>query len=60
MDSSILIRTLVYEGNQVSFQVGSGITASSNPDAEYDETMIKAKALFESFEIAEEPYKLVG
>lgn len=54
MDSSILIRTLVYEqdykGGRVSFQVGGGIVADSSPDEEYQETFHKAEALFRSFE----------
>ena len=55
MDSNILIRTLVYEGNslsgtRVSLQVGGGIVADSNPDDEYQETFHKAEAIFRSFE----------
>ncbi len=49
MDSNILIRTLVYEGKQVSLQVGGGITADSDAEAEYQETLDKAAALFNSF-----------
>ncbi|MCK5284633.1 MAG: aminodeoxychorismate synthase component I [Alphaproteobacteria bacterium] len=50
MDSSILIRTLVYQGNTVSLQSGGGIVADSDPDKEYQETFDKANALFSSFE----------
>ncbi len=50
MDSSILIRTLVYEGQNVSFQVGGGIVADSDPDDEYQETFDKAEAIFRSFD----------
>lgn len=49
MDSSILIRTLVFEGHHVSFQVGGGIVAASNPAEEYEETLVKAQGLFDSF-----------
>lgn len=49
MDSSILIRTLLYKNNAVSFQVGGGITANSNPEDEYQETLTKAAKIFESF-----------
>ena len=49
MDMNILIRTLVYNGNNVSFQAGGGITADSNPDAEYQETLDKAAGIFASF-----------
>lgn len=50
MDSNILIRSLVYEDDRVSFSVGGGITALSDPDAEYEETLAKARAIFDSFE----------
>ncbi|MGB0719559.1 MAG: aminodeoxychorismate synthase component I [Bdellovibrionales bacterium] len=49
VDSNILIRTLVFEDGQVTLNSGGGITAQSNPESEYDETLTKAKALFESF-----------
>lgn len=50
MDSSILIRTLVYDKNQVSLQVGGGIVADSVPEDEYQETLDKAAAIFKSFQ----------
>lgn len=54
MDSNILIRTLVFEGDKkdrrVSFQVGGGIVADSDADCEYAETFDKADAIFRSFE----------
>ncbi len=49
MDSNILIRTLVYQGNYVSFQVGGGIVSDSDADSEYEETFHKADAIFQSF-----------
>lgn len=53
LDSNILIRTLVYQQsygqNTVSFQAGGGIVYDSNPAAEYQETLTKAEAIFESF-----------
>ncbi len=51
MDTSIAIRTLVYNGNSVSFQTGGGIVSDSDPAAEYQETFDKAEAIFNSFEI---------
>lgn len=50
MDSSILIRTLVYEPGKVSLQTGGGIVADSKPEEEYQETFDKAEAIFRSFE----------
>jgi para-aminobenzoate synthetase component 1 len=42
---NILIRTLVVRGDEASFHVGGGIVADSDPAAEYDETLVKARAL---------------
>ena len=50
MDSNILIRTLTFEEDRVSFHVGGGITALSDPDAEYEETLAKAQGIFDSFD----------
>lgn len=60
MDSNILIRTLVYQGGKVSFQVGGGIVADSNPTEEYDETLAKAHGLLESFKAPHENSKPKG
>ncbi len=54
MDMSITIRTLVYQGNSVSFQTGGGIVADSDPEAEYQETFDKAEGIFRSFEVEKE------
>ncbi len=50
MDSSIVIRTLVIKGTQVVAQAGGGIVADSDPAAEYDESMDKARPLLESLD----------
>jgi para-aminobenzoate synthetase component 1 len=42
MATSILIRTLVADGTQLSLHVGGGITWGSDPRAEWDETVAKA------------------
>lgn len=44
-DQNIVIRTLVFSGGKIYFQVGGGITIESVPDAEYLETLDKALAL---------------
>ncbi len=46
MDLNIVIRTFLVKGNNIYFQVGGGIVADSIPEAEYQETLDKAKALF--------------
>ena len=43
MASSILIRTLVADGRRLSLNVGGGITWRSDPAAEWDETVAKAR-----------------
>jgi para-aminobenzoate synthetase component 1 len=48
MDLSILIRTILKKGSNVYFQTGGGIVADSQPDKEYEETMVKAKAMFKA------------
>lgn len=45
LDTNILIRTLVCEGNTVSFCAGAGIVADSRPRAELAETRAKARGL---------------
>lgn len=42
---SIIIRTLVNENGKAHYHVGSGIVADSTPEAEYQETLDKAKGL---------------
>lgn len=47
MDMNILIRTLTVTPDQISFHVGGGIVADSDPIKEYEETMVKSKAMRE-------------
>jgi para-aminobenzoate synthetase component 1 len=50
MDSSIVIRTLVIEGDRVAAQAGGGIVADSKPSAEFNEAMDKAWPLLQSLD----------
>ncbi len=50
MALNVLIRSVVIKGKKASFHVGSGIVADSLPQAEYEETLVKARALKESLE----------
>src|SRR5690606_16107139 len=45
MDLSILIRTYALRDNRVTFQAGGAVTADSEPNIEYQETLDKAAAL---------------
>ncbi|MFO0956667.1 MAG: aminodeoxychorismate synthase component I [Isosphaeraceae bacterium] len=42
---NILIRTMLVEGDRVSYQVGGGIVADSDPALEYEETLHKGRGL---------------
>jgi para-aminobenzoate synthetase component 1 len=42
---NIAIRTILVEGNRASFQVGGGIVADSDPEAEYEETLVKGRGM---------------
>jgi para-aminobenzoate synthetase component 1 len=48
-DFNVVIRSILYnqEKKYVSFSVGSAITSLSIPEKEYEECMLKAKAMFE-------------
>jgi anthranilate synthase component 1 len=46
MELCIAIRTLVSSGRKVSVQAGAGIVYDSVPEAEYQETVNKARAVF--------------
>jgi len=45
MDTAIAIRTVAAEGGRAHVQAGAGIVADSDPRAEYEETLNKARAL---------------
>lgn len=49
MDTNIAIRTVTIDGDQAKFHTGGGITAMSDPQAEYAETLAKAQRIFEAF-----------
>jgi para-aminobenzoate synthetase component 1 len=42
---NIAIRTMLVEGDRVSYQVGGGIVADSDPENEYRETLAKGRGL---------------
>ena len=47
MDSNVVIRSLLYDNkaNCASFSVGGAITFDSDPDQEYEECLLKSKAI---------------
>ncbi len=54
MDQAITIRTLVFSGDEYSFQAGAGIVADSVPAKEYQEVLAKSAILRRALEIAGE------
>lgn len=53
MDTCITIRTLVIKNSVAYIQAGGGVVADSDPVAEYQETVNKAKAMMRAVEMAE-------
>jgi anthranilate synthase component I len=54
MDQAITIRTLVFHGDEYSYQAGAGIVADSRPEAEHDEVLAKSAAAVQALRLAEE------
>jgi len=45
MDFNVLIRTITLKNNHVYFHVGGGVVSDSEPAKEYEETLVKARAM---------------
>ncbi len=54
MDQAIAIRTLVFQGDRVSYQAGAGVVADSQPELEHAEVLAKSAALRSALELARE------
>lgn len=54
MDMAIAIRTLIVKDGRVHLQAGAGIVADSDPAAEYQETVNKARAVVKAIELVEQ------
>ncbi len=54
MDHAITIRTLVFRGDEYSYQAGAGIVADSVPGTEHEEVLAKSAAMVRALELAEE------
>ena len=52
MDFAIAIRTVVEQAASLLVQAGGGIVEASQPEAEYEETVNKARAALLSIEAA--------
>ncbi len=51
MQFNIAIRTMIAKAGKVHIPVGGGIVADSVPSSEYEETIVKAKAMFDALGI---------
>ena len=56
MDICIDLRTAVIKNNNIYIQAGAGVVFDSIPEKEYEETLNKAKALFEAVDIANQHF----
>jgi para-aminobenzoate synthetase len=52
-DLNIVIRTIVASGGRLSIGIGGAVIALSDPEAEFEETMLKAKALIHAIVVAQ-------
>jgi para-aminobenzoate synthetase component 1 len=52
MDINIVIRTILVKEGRACFQVGGGIVYDSEPEAEYKETLDKARALIQALNLS--------
>jgi para-aminobenzoate synthetase component 1 len=54
MDLNIVIRTILVKNGKAYFQVGGGIVYDSEPEAEYQETLDKGKALVQALKLSQQ------
>ncbi len=56
-DWNVVIRTLLYNdtAKKMTYSVGSAITYASDPEGEYEETLLKAKLAFDTFNVHQIP-----
>jgi para-aminobenzoate synthetase component I len=52
MQFNVAIRTMIVKDGLVHVPVGGGIVADSDPAAEYEETLVKARAMFDALGVA--------
>jgi anthranilate synthase component 1 len=54
MDTAITIRTVVMQGGRAFVQAGAGIVADSDPEAEHQECVNKARGMLQALRMAED------
>ncbi len=55
---NVAIRTVIIKGKRAFVQTGGGIVADSDPEDEWDETLVKAKALLTGIKLCNEKFKV--
>ncbi len=58
MDLCITIRTMTVKDNRIFIQVGAGIVADSDPDAEYQETVNKGEGMMQAIKLAASDFEI--
>ncbi len=56
MEFNVAIRTLIIKDGLAHIPVGGGIVADSKPAAEYEETLVKARAMFNALGVGEDVF----
>lgn len=49
LDLGMVIRTVLFQAGKIEIGVGGGLTVDSKPETEYQETLLKARALIEDW-----------
>ncbi len=57
MEFNIAIRTMIVKDGLVHIAVGGGIVADSDPAEEYEETLVKAQAMFAALGVSVDDLK---
>jgi len=60
MDVCIAIRTILLKDGMLNIQAGGGVVADSDPEAEYEETVNKARAMMKAVEMARRGLQIKG
>lgn len=60
IDLSVAIRTMTVRNRVANFNVGGGIVADSDPQQEYEESLLKASALFRALGVRESTARCVS
>jgi para-aminobenzoate synthetase component 1 len=60
LDLNIAIRTFLVKGSRAYFQVGGAVVYDSDPEAEYQETLDKGRALINALNMTATPVGRYG